>query len=94
MKYYASARYLYREGLFAGNAQDIFNNVSLRGKVDAKISSWLDYSTNISMERNKYDWGGFWEMDGSTGYVSQGIMWNVTQNVGPNYGRCSRPFPA
>ena len=33
VKYYASARYLYREGLFAGNAQDIFNNVSLRGKV-------------------------------------------------------------
>ena len=85
VKYYASARYLYREGLFAGNAQDIFNNVSLRGKVDAKINGWLDYSTNISMERNKYDWGGFWEMDGSTGYVSQGIMWNVTQNVGPNY---------
>ena len=85
VKYYASARYLYRKGLFAAKAQDIYSGVSLRGKVDAKITNWLDYSTNISMEHNKYDWGGFWEMDGSTGYVSQGIMWNVTQNVGPNY---------
>jgi len=82
-KYYASARYLYREGLFTGTAQDRFNGVYLRGKMDAKISRWLTYSSNVSLERTDYDWGGFWEMDGSTGYTSQGIMWNVTQNVGP-----------
>ena len=85
VKYYASARYLYRKGLFAREAQDTYNGVALRGKVDAKIAKWLDYSTNISFERTQYDWGGFWEMDGSTGYVSQGIMWNLTQNAGPNY---------
>ncbi len=84
-RYYASARYLYRKGLFAGEAQDIFNGLSLRGKVDADITPWLNYASNISLERNQYDWGGFWEMDGSTGYVDKGIMWNVTQNVGPNY---------
>ena len=84
-RYYASARYLYREGLFAGTAQDIFNSLSLRAKMDADITSWLNYSSNVSLERTQYDWGGFWEMDGSTGYVSQGILWNVTQNVGPNY---------
>ncbi|MBR4775744.1 MAG: TonB-dependent receptor [Bacteroidales bacterium] len=84
-RYYGSARYLYRKGLFAGEAQDIFNSLSLRGKVDANLTSWLTYSSNISLERSRYDWGGFWEMDGSTGYVSQGIMFNVTQNVGPNY---------
>jgi len=84
-RYYASARYLYREGLFAGEAQDIFNSVSLRAKFDANITPWLNYAANISLERTQYDWGGFWEMDGSTGYVSQGIMWNITQNVGPNY---------
>jgi TonB-linked SusC/RagA family outer membrane protein len=84
-RYYASARYLYREGLFAGEAQDIYNSLSLRGKMDANITPWLTYASNVSLERTQYDWGGFWEMDGSTGYVSQGIMWNLTQNVGPNY---------
>ena len=84
-RYYASARYLYREGVFAGEAQDVYNSLSLRAKVDANITSWLTYATNVSLERTKYDWGGFWEMDGSTGYVSTGILWNVTQNVGPNY---------
>ena len=85
VKYYASARYLWRNGFFSGNAQDTYNGVSLRGKVDAKITKWLDYATNISFERTKYKWGGFWEMDGSTGYTSQGIMWNITQNVSPTY---------
>ena len=85
VKYYASARYLWRNGFFSGNAQDTYNGFSLRGKVDAKITKWLDYSTNISFERTKYKWGGFWEMDGSTGYTSQGIMWNITQNVSPTY---------
>ena len=84
-KYYASARYLHRNGLFAGSAQDTYDGVSLRGKVDAKLRPWLTYSSNISLERSDYEWGGFWEMDGSTGYTSQGIMWNITQNVGPNY---------
>ena len=85
VKYYASARYLWRNGFFSGNAQDTYNGFSLRGKVDAKITKWLDYATNISFERTKYKWGGFWEMDGSTGYTSQGIMWNITQNVSPTY---------
>ena len=85
VKYYASARYLWRNGFFSGNAQDTYNGISLRSKVDAKITKWLDYSSNISFERTNYSWGGFWEMDGSTGYTSQGIMWNITQNVSPTY---------
>ena len=88
VKYYASARYLYREGIFAAKAQDIYNGISLRGKVDARIAKWLNYSSNISFERTKYEWGGFHEMDGSAdmlGKSTQGIMFNVTQNVGPNY---------
>ncbi|MBR6002567.1 MAG: TonB-dependent receptor [Bacteroidales bacterium] len=88
VKYYASARYLYREGIFAAKAQDIYHGISLRGKVDAKIAKWLTYSSNISFERTKYEWGGFHEMDGSAdmlGKGTQGIMFNITQNVGPNY---------
>ncbi len=91
VKYYASARYLYRKGAFAGYASDSFNSLGLRGKVDAKITKWLDFSSNVSLERNSYDWGGFWEIDGSTNYQSlkedekYGIIWNLTQNVGPNY---------
>ena len=87
VQYYASARYLYRKGLFTGYAQDNYNALSLRGKVDARITKWLKYSSNVSLERNSYDWGGFPEMDGSLGVVSSdyGIMWNLTQNVSPTF---------
>lgn len=84
IKYYASGRWIWRNGFFGGQAQDTYNGASLRTKLDAKITNWLTYSTNVSLERTKYDWGGFWELDGNSGLNSQGIMWNITQNVGPN----------
>lgn len=84
IKYYASGRYLYREGLFSGSAQDIYNGYSFRSKIDAKLNSWLTYSSNISFERTDYSYGGFWEQDGSDGLNGTGIMFNLTQNVGPN----------
>ena len=87
-RYYASARYLYRKGLFTGNAQDIYNGLSLRGKVDADITPWLTYASNMSLERTQYEWGGFYEMDGSANVLGkdmQGIIWNVTQNVSPSF---------
>lgn len=82
--YYASGRYLYREGLFAGNAQDKYDGYSFRSKTDAKLTDWLSYSNNISYERTNYQYGGFWELDGSSGNTSSGILFNLTQNVGPN----------
>ena len=48
------------------------------------MTKWLDYSTNMSLEHTKYDWRGFYELDGSSGNASQGIMVNATQNLGPN----------
>lgn len=84
VKYYASGRWIWRNGFFGGLAQDTYNGASLRTKLDAKITNWLTYSTNVSLERTKYDWGGFWELDGNSGLNKQGIMWNITQNVGPN----------
>lgn len=85
VKYYVSGRYLYKEGIFNNAAEDIYNSFSLRSKVDAKITNWLTYSNSLSFERMLYDYGGFWEQDGSTGNVAQGIMFNLTQNVGPMY---------
>lgn len=85
VKYYVSGRYLYKEGIFDGKAEDIYNNFSLRSKIDAKVTNWLTYSNSISFERMLYSYGGFWELDGSTGIVDQGIMWNLTQNVGPMF---------
>lgn len=82
--YYASGRYLYREGLFAGKAQDTYNGYSFRSKIDAKLTGWLTYSNNVSYERTDYQYGGFWEQDGSSGNTSSGILYNLTQNVGPN----------
>ena len=84
VRYYASARYLWRQGILAANVNDVFDSYSLRGKVEAKMTKWLDYSTNMSFERKKYDWRGFYELDGSSGNASQGIMLNMTQNLGPN----------
>lgn len=85
VKYYVSGRYLYKEGIFNNAAEDIYNSFSLRSKVDAKITKWLTYSNALSFERMLFDYGGFWEQDGSTGLVSQGIMFNLTQNVGPMF---------
>lgn len=85
VKYYASGRYLYKEGMFNGAAEDIYNSVSFRSKIDAKLTDWLTYSNAVSFERMDYDYGGFWELDGSDGHVSSGIMFNLTQNVGPMY---------
>lgn len=85
MHYYASGRYLYKEGLFNNASEDIYNSVSFRAKFDAKVTKWLDYSVNVSFERMKYAYGGFWEQDGSDGHMSSGILFNLTQNVGPMY---------
>ncbi len=85
VKYYVSGRYLYKEGLFNNAAEDIYNSFSLRSKVDAKITNWLTYSNALSFERMLFDYGGFWEQDGSTGLMSSGIMFNLTQNVGPMF---------
>ena len=85
MNYYVSGRYLYREGLFNQGAEDKINNYSFRSKLNAEITPWLHYSSNIAYERSNYNYGGFWEQDGQTGLVDAGILWNTTQNVGPFY---------
>lgn len=85
VKYYVSGRYLYKEGIFDNVAEDIYNSFSLRSKIDAKITKWLTYSNSLSFERMLYSYGGFWEHDGTTGVTSQGILWNLTQNVGPMF---------
>lgn len=83
--YYASGRYLYREGLFNQGAEDKYNGYSFRTKINAEITPWLHYSNNVSFERSSYKYGGFWEQDGLNGFVDAGILWNTTQNVGPFY---------
>lgn len=85
VKYYASGRYLYKEGIFNNAAEDKYNGLSFRSKVDAKLTDWLTYSNSASFERMNYNYGGFWEQDGSTGMMSSGILFNLTQNVGPMY---------
>ena len=83
VKYYVSGRYLYKEGILNNAAEDIYNSFSLRSKIDAKITNWLTYSNSLSFERMLYEYGGFWELDGLQGNVDAGIIWNLTQNVGP-----------
>ncbi len=83
--YYVSGRYLYREGLFNGGAEDKYNGYSLRSKINAKVTKWLTYSGNVSFEASSYKYGGYWEQDGSEDLVSSGILWNVTQNISPTY---------
>ena len=83
VKYFVSGRYLYREGLFNNEGEDIFNGFNLRSKIDAKLTNWLTYSNSVSFERQLYTYGGFWEQDGLQGNTGTGILWNLTQNVGP-----------
>ena len=85
VNYYASGRYIYREGLLNGAAEDIYNGLHFRSKVDVKVTPWLTYSNNISFEHNSYTYGGFLEIDGTEGLNSTGVLWNLIQNVGPNY---------
>ena len=85
VKYYVSGRYLYKEGIFDNAAEDTYNSFSLRSKIDAKVTPWLTYSNSLSFERMIYAYGGFWEQDGTAGQTSNGIIWNLTQNVGPMF---------
>lgn len=82
--YYASGRYLYRRGLFGNSVKDTYNGYSFRSKIDVKMTKWLNYSNNISFERTDYSYGGFWEIDGSDGLASNGILYDIMRNVGPN----------
>jgi len=81
--YYVSGRYLYREGLFSNNTEDIYNGYSFRTKINAKVTPWLRYSGNISFEKSNYRYGGFWEQDGSEGHASNGILFDVARNTPP-----------
>lgn len=87
VQYYTSARYLYREGVFNAGAEDIWNGFDVRSKIDAKVTPWLRSSTNISFERSKYSYGGFYEQDGTDAVVLDGhsAFYNANQNISPAY---------
>ena len=87
VQYYTSARYLYREGVFNAGAEDIWNGFDVRSKIDAKVTPWLRSSTNISYERSKYTYGGFYEQDGNDKSVleNHSAFWNANQNISPAY---------
>lgn len=83
LNFYASGRYLSRDGLFNNNAADHFNGISFRTKVSAEVTKWLHYSNNISFEKTDYKYGGYWEQDGSEGLNSTGIITSMQNNISP-----------
>lgn len=85
INYYVSGRYLYREGLFNNAAEDTYNGYSFRTKIGAELTPWMHYSNNISIESSAYEYGGFWEQDGSEGLASEGIMFGVANNISPTF---------
>lgn len=87
VQYYTSARYLYKEGVFNAGAEDIWNSIDVRSKIDAKVTPWLRSSTNISYERSRYTYGGFYEQDGNDNSVLSGhsAFYNANQNISPAY---------
>ena len=85
INYYVSGRYLYREGLFNHGAEDIYNGYSFRTKIAAEVTPWMHYSNNISMEVTDYKYGGYWEQDGSEELNSNGILFNVANNISPTF---------
>ena len=96
VNYYASGRYLYREGFLGGVAQDTYNGFSFRSKVDVKVTPWLVYSNNLNFERTQYSYGGYWEIDGTEGLNSTGELRPVQPGRHGQYpaglhGRCDLP---
>ncbi|WP_295940739.1 TonB-dependent receptor [uncultured Alistipes sp.] len=85
VNYYVSGRYLYREGLFNNQAEDTYNGYSFRTKIAAQVTPWLHYSNNFSLEVTDYKYGGYWEQDGSESLSSQGILYNVANNISPTF---------
>lgn len=85
INYYVSGRYLYREGLFNSGAEDTYNGYSFRAKINADVAPWLHYSNNISFENSNYKYGGYWEQDGSESLASNGILYNVANNISPTF---------
>lgn len=83
INYYVSGRALWRQGVFNSAASDTYSGYSFTAKVNAKVKKWLTYSGSVSLDGSDYSYGGYWEQDGSEGNVSQGILWNVTQNISP-----------
>ena len=45
----------------------------------------MHYSNNISMEVTDYKYGGYWEQDGSEELNSNGILFNVANNISPTF---------
>lgn len=85
VNFYVGGRYLYREGIFDSAAEDIYKGYSFRAKLNAEVTPWLHYSTNISYEKSNYSYGGYWEQDGSTGNASDGILYSITNNISPTF---------
>ncbi|MFI3280368.1 MAG: TonB-dependent receptor [Rikenellaceae bacterium] len=85
VNFYVGGRYLYREGIFDSASEDIYKGYSFRAKLNAEVTDWLHYSTNISYEKSDYSYGGYWEQDGSTGNVSDGILYSITNNISPTF---------
>ncbi len=81
--YYVSGRYLYREGLLNNSAEDTYDGYSFRAKINAKVTPWLHYSNNISFEKSDYEYGGFWEQDGTEKHATDGIFYDVARNTPP-----------
>lgn len=55
--YYVSARYLNQNGVFKIFG-DNFENFSFRTKMSAKVTSWLRYSNNISLDKSEMKFPG------------------------------------
>lgn len=58
LNYYVSGRYLTQEGIFKIHP-DIYDNLSFRARINAQITPWIRYSTNVNYNVNQYSYAGF-----------------------------------
>jgi len=61
INFYVSGRYYHQDGIMKV-ADDLYDNLSLRTKVNAKIRSWLSFSNNTSFYYSKRDYPGVTNM--------------------------------
>jgi len=61
VNFYVSGRYYHQDGVMKV-ADDLYDNLSLRTKVNAKINTWLSFSNNTSFYYSKRDYPGVTNM--------------------------------
>ena len=72
INYYASARYLYQKGMMR-LADDTYTDYAFRAKLSVTPVKWLKYSANVSYDRSRYSYGGYYNYEQVFGALQSNV---------------------